>query len=36
MIAAAADRQGSAALGDARTLSADPNMPFVRPLTATA
>ncbi|MBD5635154.1 MAG: tRNA (adenosine(37)-N6)-threonylcarbamoyltransferase complex transferase subunit TsaD [Candidatus Eremiobacteraeota bacterium] len=30
MIAAAADRQGAAALGDARTLAADPNLPFNR------
>jgi N6-L-threonylcarbamoyladenine synthase len=30
MIAAAADRQGAAALGDARTLAADPNLPFSR------
>jgi tRNA A37 threonylcarbamoyltransferase TsaD len=28
MIAAAADRQGEAVLADARTLSADPNLPF--------
>jgi N6-L-threonylcarbamoyladenine synthase len=36
MIAAAADRQGPAALSNARTLSADPNMPFVRQLTKIA
>jgi N6-L-threonylcarbamoyladenine synthase len=28
MIAAAADRQGAAVLADARTLAADPNLPF--------
>jgi tRNA A37 threonylcarbamoyltransferase TsaD len=31
MIAAAADRQGSAVLADARTLTANPNLPFVLP-----
>ena len=36
MIAAAADRQGPAALSDARTLAADPNLPFTRPQPQTA
>ena len=36
MIASAADRQGAAALSDARTLAADPNLPFTRPQPQTA
>jgi hypothetical protein len=36
MIAAAADRQGASVLADARTLAADPNLPFVRPVPAPA
>jgi hypothetical protein len=34
MIAAAADRQGAAVLADARTLAANPNLPFVFASTA--
>jgi len=36
MIAAAADRQGASVLADVRTLAADPNLPFVRPVPAPA